>query len=475
MYSICHKVRLGGVTARKQKRAKGVVSPPRAVSFGEVAKLLGRASTFGYQSAGLHVRTVALRWNGGWYNFATTAVLESRARLVNMQLPMRDDVMLIERCVPVRAKLTSRKLTQHLKHWRHIVGATPELDFQDHVDLRREPSNLLKKSWPAWRTQLHEVVNERKTPSNPEGPFLDIDAGIFGQDVPALARHFLGDGNWGAQQSATHEYSLTIPDYRVRISALAIEDNELRVEVENNAKYELHVSIVGTSSLEDRFYKVKRLVRNAARELLPFLPKTLEVWITLRNGYPLDYYTENEYFSTWGKGLSLFKAARAGDLLPIHVALSTGESDTIEYKPYIRLNEKEGKALEILQTVSAFANHRGGDLYFGVTDLGEVEALKANLARDYGKAARGSVDRQKTAYERDLKRYINSRTTPNLPLTFHWHEHADDLILQLSIPKSTEPVHFTRNGDLYRRSNATNMKWRPVDAVLSMLPRAPGL
>src|SRR5690606_31480849 len=50
--------------------------------------------------------------------------------------------------------------------------------------------------------------------------------------------------------------------------------------------------------------------------------------------------------------------------------LKSGESATVEFKPYVRLRENAEKSDEIVETIIAMSNARGGRILIGVNDHG---------------------------------------------------------------------------------------------------------
>jgi len=196
------------------------------------------------------------------------------------------------------------------------------------------------------------------------------------------------------------------------------------------------------------------------------VPKRLDLWVTLDGGYPLDHYHESPQRASWGADQSLFNLPPRGspELLPIGQALASGESDVLEFKPYIRFRPRDTKADELLETASAFSNTIGGDIYIGVNDYGEPQGIERDLARDYGKKYRGSPKRLQGSYERDLKKIIIEGLTPTIRPEFKWHDIAHRLILQVRVSKSPVPVSLL-SGDAFRRVGATNRKLRPSDVV----------
>jgi hypothetical protein len=276
---------------------------------------------------------------------------------------------------------------------------------------------------------------------------------------------FLGDSRYGHNNNSPNEYLMRIPDRRARIRNLHLNDNVLQLDANNPAKLQLYWSIIATPFSGDVFHAVVDVKNNEASVELPFRVQKLETWLILGDGYMLDSYEENPNWSTWGPESSLFYAPDSAKSGSLDTALASGETDTVEFKPYIRIQPiRDRKALEILQTVSAFANTRGGDLFIGVTDEAEPVGVEHDLNKDYGKQ-HGTAEARRAAFARGIRKLINEGAAPTLELQFTWHDPAHHDILQVRIPKSDTPVHLHESGELYRRHGGTNKKWRATDAM----------
>lgn len=438
---------------------------PYSTTFEALAGLTGEYQALGIPGWSLRVRTVAFKHKDDWFNYATAGWMEEKTLALDKVTVMRECVALTDWCQPISRVLTPHELAAQLIHWRAALKVSFGLTFQANIQLNRDASDFRNKSWPGWWSQLY-VQGEQTHYPLPDGPFFDPQERIFGQNVPGLAMQFLGAPKYANQLSPPNEYILRIPDRRVRISALRAQNNVLQLTVDNPSKEILYWSVVATPFAGDIFHKVVDIEDNAAEVELPFAVQRLETWVILEDGYMLDKYEETPHYSTWGADASLFNAPRKAQLEAVSQALAGGESDTVEFKPYILLKPRDKKAFEILRSVSGFANTGGGNIYIGVNDEGEPTGIESDLNRDYGREHRDASARQ-TAYEKDLRKLINEGTAPTLSLEILWHDIAHRPILQIRVPSSTIPVHLPETGELYRRAGATNKKWRAVDAMLT--------
>ncbi len=68
-----------------------------------------------------------------------------------------------------------------------------------------------------------------------------------------------------------------------------------------------------------------------------------------------------------------------------------GETDSVEFKEFIRLDDKK-KAADIVKAVISFANTAGGTILVGVSDDAEVLGVDTHIPHDAKKAKTFDVD-----------------------------------------------------------------------------------
>ncbi len=434
---------------------------------------MSESRPLGFQTWFLRVRTVAIKVSEKWFNFGTAAVLlEYHAEGVK-RIQLRSEVSLVESCHEVTEPLGTESLGMQLANWQSIVGAEQKFEFQDLAYLHREYSDPKTHEWPTWRAQPHEKLTTNYSYPAPSGPFLSIKDQVFGQDIPRLAAQYLGSDRWMSSQTVTNQYEIIIPDHRARIRQLRTQARELIVTIERHTSAPLCLCTAGASGSSEEFSRVIELTSETGSVELPFAPQRLDVWVALGDGYALDHYHESPQRTSWGAEQSLFNVPprKTAELLPIAQALAGGESEVLEFKPYIRFKSRDAKSDELLEAASAFSNTTGGDIYIGVNDYGEPQGVQRDLASHYGEKCRDSETCLRESYERDLKKAIVEGLTPAIKPEFKWHDIAHRLILQVRIPKSSVLVSLLTNGEVFRRVGATNRKLRPSDFVSEKQPR----
>lgn len=439
------------------------INIPTNSTFQDLGQLIGEFRALGFSGWTLRTRTLAFKCDGEWVNYATVAQLEAGALVEDKFTVIRDSVALFDHRMPIAGPLDTQQLTEALTHWRTTMNLPATTTFRAQVQVTRKASNISTESWPGWTWQLgtEQGYTQKQLPS---GPFHDPKTRLFGSDLGMLAMHFFGDSRFAGHTNPSNEYELHIPDRRARIRSLKIEDNILYMDVENPANLKLYWSVVATPFKG----QIVQVGHDADKEPvhvdLPFVARKLEVWLILEDGYWIDQYEETPHYTTWGQSPSLFAAARSAEQKAILKALAGGETGTVEFKPYIQLRpHPDTKSIQILRSVSAFANAAGGSLYIGVNDESEPIGVEVLVNRDYGESHSEPADRL-AAYANDVRKLVNEGTAPSIGIEFVWHELALRQILEVRVPTSSERVYLFRNGEMYRRTNGTNRKLRPVDA-----------
>jgi NADH:ubiquinone oxidoreductase subunit 6 (subunit J) len=121
--------------------------------------------------------------------------------------------------------------------------------------------------------------------------------------------------------------------------------------------------------------------------------------------------------------------------------ISQGESGNVEYKSSLRYDYRQGKenkALEdvILKSIAAFSNARGGILFIGVDDNGNILGLE----NDFNTLKKNDID----YFELHLRKLINNQfgiNFSNFYLTIQFPQINGKYIAVVQISKAQKPVY----------------------------------
>jgi hypothetical protein len=140
----------------------------------------------------------------------------------------------------------------------------------------------------------------------------------------------------------------------------------------------------------------------------------------------------------------------------VRALIRQGESTVMEFKETLVLDVKKGtkeKYIEVsvLKTVAAFLNSRGGTLFVGVKDSGELLGIKYELEKFF----KGASDNFLKHLKNILKRSIGEKF---YPLIDYGIIDVDGvLILSFKCDKASEPC-FLDGSDFYVRTNPATDK-----------------
>lgn len=415
----------------------------------------------------LTVRSVVVRVGGNWYNHATLVRLSLDSKS-DSEIVRFGDVVLVTEQIVLERELSRDELQDVIMSWRRAVGAPSGPGLQERCSAQRYFSDPRVPRWPYWEFRLNERIGEG-VPTPDVGSFLDVDREIFAPDLPGLTALWLKRSDWqNIGGNIALDYRFIIEDHRGRFGDLRRSENGLSIGVEELPGQSLYCSAV----IEELGGATRQLVRpvreHRAEFALDLAVQTLRLWLMLRDGTPLDQYAETPQQSSWGPAFAIYHRAPAADpaLIELMQALAGGETLNVEFKPYVRLKDRDEKALELLETICAFANASGGVLLVGVDKHGAPTGVDRDLIRPYNAQCQGDAECLRSAYTADFRRFVNEGLTPHLSITFEWRQIALASILLVRVATSDRLASLIPNGEIFKRVGATNRRFRPGDVIL---------
>jgi hypothetical protein len=180
----------------------------------------------------------------------------------------------------------------------------------------------------------------------------------------------------------------------------------------------------------------------------------VELWLLTQNSEIVDYVSATHW--PYKYSITPKEAEQEQMLLEL---IRHGESETCEFKPYIDLDHE--KAPELEKTVCAFANQRGGTLFIGITDEGDI----VGLARDLTKRP-DDLDRAIAEYEKDVCKRLRETLKDNQCFKSRIATVAGTRLIVVEVEPSSE-VNFIVKSELaqmaYIRHGATSTRMSPPE------------
>ncbi len=254
------------------------------------------------------------------------------------------------------------------------------------------------------------------------------------------------------------ELVIVLPDTRARIARADWVGNILTLEVEANVPHtevELQVQTYG----EGEHQLMTAPDSGTGVVELPAATETVELYLL----HGQDDLLGEIHLNRRG---DQFKA-RAGDASPEEQAkidLAGGESDLIEYKPFIEPKDF-AKEAEVVRTVVAFSNTSGGRIYMGVFNdsgmpIGDAQLRTAGKA-ETEQAGQNLVDRIRTV--------ISDRVKPVPDVAVDMLTIYGEPVILVSVPEGNQRPYATIDNDVFVRKGSNNMKPDPRTEMPALL------
>ena len=219
-----------------------------------------------------------------------------------------------------------------------------------------------------------------------------------------------------------------------------------------------------------RLYQVQANVKDGSAILaIPESTNRYEYHLIGEDGVHYDFQSEGE-FGHSGLGRQRLSSEKVTPVQQVRFACDGGEGLHVEFKPFIDPRERTAdrrktKLRELITTVVAFANTKGGRVYLGVDDNCSVTGIDRGLR----KWADSDVGEDSLArYLGTLKSKIKDLVHGEIAATVTYAEFGDVHVVIIEIPQAAEkPVRIIDDNHLYVRTGASNRKvppeqWRSV-------------
>jgi len=340
------------------------------------------------------------------------------------------------------------------------------------VDTFAGPSYLVERqigtgrgltAWPEWTFELSRANGPRAL-RYLAYPLATVGQRPFKSAALAIATWvWRVDSSWsGSYPPHNGEAVVAVPDLRARVATVEWEEERFSVRTE---------FFVERSQLQ-----VQALIRDIGEfHVLPQsapsddgtvqwpIPKTAsgaEVYLV----HAVDGLLWNGDFTNTG-GRTRPVAPRSTPVEIAEVDLREGESDRVEFKPFLVLGKDHQKRQEVVKTVVAFANSAGGRLYLGVEDDATLQG-SAQLMSAVGMPP----DKAEKAMMDHVDRLIRNQVKPTPAFSKHFVSIAESPVLIVNVERGRERPYATHENEIWIRKGATNRRPDARTELPSLFP-----
>lgn len=356
-----------------------------------------------------------------------------------------------------RETFASCDLRDRLKEL-HASGRLPTMQGEISFEMKNaQPQQWFHPSgseYHRWPGQLYQIGTSSL-------PFLPGDP-LVGRGLPPFFNAMDAVRSWtqirvGDSDARAGRFLLFIPDFTARLDGMTFDDGALRVRSEF-CREGLHISVLASDG-QSTYRKTKPLRRSQSFRLMPN-PVSLRVFITDENGETVDSFAEEQRWAS-GERVIYVSARRSPDSLEV---IRHGESDCVEFKEFIRLEDRR-KTADIIKAVISFANTAGGTIFIGVTDDGEIHGIDGYVPHDGLKASTFEAD-----YFAGIRSLLQQKLNRIPQIETRSERIGDKTVFVLEVAEGIAKPYFNfQTREIFVRRGASDMRPDPDSDLRLMM------
>ncbi|MCP3104550.1 ATP-binding protein [Myxococcus sp. K15C18031901] len=376
--------------------------------------------------------------------------LEARTAILNPQMT------LVEEWIPGGSVAVQR--LKEILAGQGSLGSIPISGTSS--DAYIEPTGRWFKStsvWREWRIRSRlarvEFVGEDALPSE---PIIARGMRPFLSGAHALREWLFDDRDaWKGESSQFLWELITIlPDARIRIRNAEWRDAFLEIELEVNVpeqSYEVQVLYVGSRT---RRYDIVRAAPMLRLEI-PEEVESAKIFVVDESG---DVLAERSVHRSEAKLAT--SAVSVSEEERILMELKSGENELVEYKPFVDAKDQQKEA-ELVKTIVAFSNSKGGRLYVGVDDNGNPQGLSE--LKKATKRADDGVDIQLKSVTDRLEQLFRANVKPFPSYRLKVHDKDGRPVIVVDVKAGDQPPYASAQNEYFVRHGSSSMRPDPSE------------
>lgn len=265
----------------------------------------------------------------------------------------------------------------------------------------------------------------------------------------------------GSSDARNGEVFLLLPETRASLHEVTLEGEMLHVLIRGTRSKELTLLLKGAWWDDDGIHHFNANISTGSGQVrIPTTAARVEFVLTDETGTIYDYMREDNYRHQ-GIGRDRLTNANTGLVQMVREACQAGEGLHIEFKPFIELESRKNneKLKEIVKTVVAYANAKGGRIFLGINDDCELQGIDEQLSKSVaGVADSDTCDK----YLGILRGRIRDVVVGETKLSFKYTVVDGHLVAIIEVAEAREkPVCIRQDHYLYVRRGSSNTKASP--------------
>lgn len=280
-------------------------------------------------------------------------------------------------CRLVRTKINmadAQKLIKDLSGEEDFEFDGESIDVKPYDPSVRRLSSSETPHKLGWPCHLFHAGVQQSGSTHLDGPLLSVDQPLFPY-LDSAEREWLFFGEAEGDRQRIYGMGVVLPDFRARLGSLEIGADRIKVEIEvRQAKRD---GILGKWFVDEGQRVLQEdfeIAKNEAVISTESFPDTIHVYLLDRES------SEGLDWRSYWSGREDLEPGVSFEIhdVDIEVLLRQGENQFIEYKSVF--NPKISG--EFHETISAFANTKGGVILVGVDDNGAVVGVEDSKLED---------------------------------------------------------------------------------------------
>lgn len=429
--------------------------------------LENNADTYG----GFDVRCVATYAKENWHNILCIVRGVRKFPALTDNLSYRDLSLLTE-------FLPSTSLFEFLDSVKsgHGVISKQQIKFADNPvqtifpSWEFLPSNNEYDTWPGY---VFQSSRPSLSFNLPYGPLISFDQPYFADPSSAI-KSWTGTRDFhGTSDARIGALILFLPEHRARFRKLFPQSDLLQIEVEparsgNSGKLRLKGAwLTPTAAIQ-----ISEDLSNPT--LMVSIPKGvtgLDLYLLDNEENIFDYHSENRLTSKGQNRVLVSQTEEISDLTElVQKAMKSGETEEVEFKPFIEnISKGDTKFEEVIRSVIAFSNTKGGRIFFGINDNCYITGIEKEVFH-LSRRLKKTVPETYTLLEGRIRQTINSAVKP-LPVFEISESHVDGhTVLIIEVSEGEEkPYSHSDTNDIFIRRGSSNARPNPDSELPQLL------